>query len=133
MILIGLLTAVGLVAIAAKFSKSFLQKVLGYDWLVDSVVTLGLPILFMGTYSGMAAAVITGLCISLVLWVAKNIIGYQKYGTIEGVRKWHKFEGTWTVKSVANKFSNAVHSDVSGVVRDFKDGWNDYGKTKAMA
>jgi len=133
MILMGILTSIGLVAIAAKFSKSFLQKVLGYDWLVDTIVTLGLPVMLAATYSGAMSMVVTGLCISLVLWISKNILGYQKYGTVDGVRKWHLFEGTWTVKSVANRFSTAVHSDVSGVVEDFKEGWNSYGKNKAIA
>ncbi|RLA61776.1 MAG: hypothetical protein DRQ78_08475 [Epsilonproteobacteria bacterium] len=134
MIMMGMLTAVGLVAITAKFSKSFLQKILGYDWLVDTIVTLGLPILLAGTYSGAMSMVITGLCVSVILWISKNIIGYQKYGTIDGVRKWHTFEGTWTIKYIAKKFSNTVRADMTDAISDFKEGWNDHDrKREAMA
>ena len=133
MIFMGILTAVGLVAITAKFSKSFLQKVLGYDWIVDIGVTLGLPLLFMGTYSGLASSVVTGLCISLILWISKNIIGYQKYGTIDGVRKWHHFEGSWTVKSITRKFRDVVKSDTTSIINDIKEGWNGDNKTYQSA
>ena len=124
----GIITAAGLVAIAAKFSKGFLQKLLGYEWIVDLVITLGLPILFMGTYSGMISAVVTGLSISLILWVSGNIIGRQKYQLVtdeEGnsSREWVYTEGAWTIKSIASKMSHAIRSDISGCIGDFKEGW----------
>jgi len=128
MLFSGILTSLGLVAIAAKFSKGFLQKLLGYEWIVDLIVTLGLPILFMGTYSGMISAVVTGLSISLILWISGNIIGRQKYQLEtdeEGnsSRKWVYIEGAWTIKSIASKMSQAIKSDISGYISDFKEGW----------
>ncbi len=135
MIFSGIVTAIGLVAITAKFSKTFLQKLLGYDWAVDLIVTLGLPIVFMGTYVGMMTAVITGLCVSLILWITKNVIGYQKYVLVtdendESHREWKYYDGAWTVKSIANSMSNAIKSDISSVLNEFKQGWNGNGQAK---
>jgi len=138
MIFSGIVTAIGLVAITAKFSKTFLQKLLGYDWAVDLIVTLGLPIVFMGTYSGMMTAVITGLFVSLILWITKNVIGYKKYELIkdeddESHREWKSYDGAWTIKSIAHSMSQTIKSDMSSVFKDFKQGWNDNGYTKQVA
>ncbi len=130
MLFSGILTAVGLVAITAKFSRSFLEKILGYDWAIDLMVTLGLPILFYGTYSGMMTAVITGLSISFILWIAKNLIGYQKYEVVEGKRVWNRHHGKWTPMFLGEQIHNWFKVSFTSAVNDFQSGWTD-GEKKA--
>jgi hypothetical protein len=96
----GFLTAVGFVAIAAKVSPTFLKRVLGYDWIVDLVATVGI-LAFLGgsgTISGMMIGVTTGLAISAVLFFAKKFWKYSKLekGT-DGKRHWVEYDGTWTL------------------------------------
>jgi len=71
----GLLTALGIIFLLYKVG---FKKILGYDIYVDIVATLGLMYLFAGTYSGMMAAIVGGLFISVVLIIAKQAIGYEK-------------------------------------------------------
>lgn len=123
MLFSGILTAVGIVAISAKFSKGFLQKVLGYEWAVDAVITLGLPLLFLGTYSGMMTAIVTGLCISLVLFCTGNIIGRQKIKKINGKRQWVLEKGTWTPEYFGNK-ARTLFNGYGDFVSSFKKGWD---------
>lgn len=124
--LIGIATAVGLVLIVAKFDKRLLKKMLGYDWAVDIVVTLGLPLLFIGTYSAMVSGVITGLCMSAILYVAKKTMGYEKYEkVVDGKRGWVSYEGKWTIRSVAYSISHSIKTDISESLNEFKRGWND--------
>ena len=123
MLFSGILTAVGIVAIMAKASKSFLQKVLGYEIAIDTVVTLGLPLLFFGTYSGLMTAIVTGLCVSLVLWVTGNIIGRQTYTKVDGKRQWVLKEGAWSPQYMGNKARNFFNG-YGNVIRNFTNGWN---------
>lgn len=71
----GLLTALGIIFLLYKVG---FKKVLGYDILVDIVATLGLMYIFAGTYSGMMAAIVGGLFISVVLIIAKQFVSYEK-------------------------------------------------------
>jgi|TARA_B110000908_G_C9964975_1_gene318553 hypothetical protein len=71
----GLLTAMGIVFLLYKVG---FNKILGYDVIVDIVATLGLMYIFAGTYSGMMAAIIGGLFISVILIIAKKFVSYEK-------------------------------------------------------
>ena len=71
----GLLTAMGIVFLLYKVGCN---KILGYDVIVDIVATLGLMYIFAGTYSGMMAAIIGGLFISVILIIAKKFVSYEK-------------------------------------------------------
>lgn len=126
MLFSGLLTAVGLVAIAAKFSPTFLKKILGYDWIIDLVVTLGIPIFMGGSHIGIMTGVITGLCVSLILYVAKNIMGYQKLEKGSGFMglSWVSKDGKWTPAYIGSSLHNVSRSSIKGAVSDFKQGWN---------
>ncbi len=115
MIFSGILTAVGFVFIAAKFSKTFLLKCLGKDWLLDLCFTLGLMIWFgsTGTISGIVISAITGLCFSLVLYVAKNTMGY--------IDKDQYYPPKWTPEFLGEK-SISVFKGTGDFVKRFKDG-----------
>jgi hypothetical protein len=71
----GLLTALGIIFLLYKVG---FKHVLAYDVIVDMVATAGLMYMFAGTYSGMMAAIIGGLFISIVLIMAKYFVNYQK-------------------------------------------------------
>jgi len=75
MLLAGLLTALGMLFLLYKVG---FKRVLAYDVVVDIVATLGLMSIFAGTYSGMMAAIVGGLFISVILIVAKRFVSYEK-------------------------------------------------------
>ena len=124
MLFSGILTAFGLVAITAKFSRSFLEKVLGYDWIFDIVITLGLPLIFYGTYSGMMTAVVTGLSISLMLWISKNLLGYQKLSRNGKKFIWTRSNGIWTPAYIGEKLYNLFKVSFSSSIDGFRSGWS---------
>jgi|TARA_B110000238_G_scaffold119255_1_gene129234 hypothetical protein len=71
----GLLTALGIIFLLYKVG---FNNILGFDILIDIVATIGLMYVFAGTYSGMMAAIIGGLFISVVLIIAKQFVSYKK-------------------------------------------------------
>lgn len=133
MITSGILTAVGVVAIAAKFSPTFLKRMLGYEEYVDIVVTGGLTLIFAatGTYSGIMTAVITGLCISAVLFVTGRLYGKERYLVGEsGQREWlpYKEDERWSVKRI----SQFIYGGTLGRwTETFREDW-EQGKSGAV-
>ena len=71
----GLLTALGIIFLLYKVG---FKHILAYDVIVDILATIGLMYIFAGTYSGMMAAIIGGLFISIVLIIAKHFVNYEK-------------------------------------------------------
>jgi hypothetical protein len=67
----GLLSALGLLFLIFKFG---IRRVVSYDIPIDVAVTGFLMWAFAGTYSGMMAAMIGGLVVSVVLYVLKRTI-----------------------------------------------------------
>lgn len=74
----------GLIALAAalvlmlKLPTHWIRRMLWLDIYVDVAVTAGFIAMLHGTYSGMMAAAVAGLAFSLVLWITKQFIGYEK-------------------------------------------------------
>ena len=120
MLFSGVLTAIGIVVVVGKFSRNTLEKILGYDYIFDGIITLGLPVLFAGTYSGVMTGIVTGLSISFILWVAKNTIGYQKYEK----GKWKKYPRKWTFFYLGKKAHDIFRSKITEALDDLKRGWN---------
>lgn len=69
MIAAGLLSAAGLLFLIFKFG---IRRVIAYDIPIDIVVTAFLIYAFAGTYSGMFAAMVGGLVVSVTLFVMKR-------------------------------------------------------------
>jgi len=67
----GLLSALGLLFLIFKFG---IRRVVSYDIPIDVAVTGFLMWAFAGTYSGMMAAMIGGLVVSVVLYLLKRTI-----------------------------------------------------------
>lgn len=58
--------------------KLNIRRVLGYDVFFDVTCTVVLITSFSGTVTGMAAAMIAGVCISIMLGIAKLLFGYER-------------------------------------------------------
>lgn len=69
MIFAGLLSALGLLVLIFKFG---VRRIIAYDIPIDICVTGLLMFLFAGTYSGMIAAMVGGLIVSITLFVMKK-------------------------------------------------------------
>ena len=69
MIFAGLLSALGLLFLIFKFG---VRRIIAYDIPIDITVTAFLIYAFAGTYSGMIAAMIGGLIVSITLYVMKR-------------------------------------------------------------
>jgi len=71
MFLTGILAALGLLLLIFKLG---IRKVIAFDLPVDIAVTSFLVMMFAGSYAGMAAALIGGLFVSVVLFVLRKTI-----------------------------------------------------------
>jgi len=69
MIIAGVLSALGLLVLIFKFG---MRRIITYDIPIDITVTALLIYLFAGTYSGMIAAMVGGLIVSVTLFVMKR-------------------------------------------------------------
>ena len=79
MLLIGILSALGLLILALKAGG---KKAIGHDIFVDVLLTVTLMVCFYGTFSGMTAAMMGGLSASVVLFIMKKTMVHEKL-TIE--------------------------------------------------
>jgi len=74
MLLVGILSALGLLLLALKAGG---RKTIGNDIYVDVLITVTLMVCFYGTFSGMTAAMVGGLTASLVLFVLKKTMTHE--------------------------------------------------------
>jgi hypothetical protein len=75
MLTIGIISALGLLLLALK---ALGRKAIGSDIFIDVLITVTLMVCFYGTFSGMAAAMVGGLCASVVLFVMKKTMVHDK-------------------------------------------------------
>lgn len=75
MLLVGILSALGLLLLALKAGG---RKTIGNDIFVDVLITVTLMVCFYGTFSGMAAAMVGGLSASIVLFILKKTMTHEK-------------------------------------------------------
>lgn len=123
LIIAGFLSALGFVLVTAKFSKRILRIMLGYDYIVDTFITIGFMIFMSGTYSGMMMSIISGICISIVLWITKHIMGYEKLVREDGDFVWTRFPGTWTMERVG-KYAHGLFISFLFAIGEFVRGWH---------
>ena len=65
-------------AILFLLAKLNIKRVLCFDILVDISASIALIIMFAGTFAGMMAGILGGAIISIVLFILKRTIGYEK-------------------------------------------------------
>lgn len=83
MLLIGILSALGLLLLALKAGG---KKAIGHDIFIDVLITVTLMVCFYGTFSGMAAAMVGGLCASIVLFLMKKTMTHEKLTLERGTK-----------------------------------------------
>lgn len=81
-------------AIYVLFIKVGIRRVCGYDVAADILATLLLMVMFAGTYTGMIAAVIAGLLLSVMLLATKRLLGYERLTLDNGHLSWKRYSHT---------------------------------------
>ena len=97
MLLIGIMSAFGLLLLVLKTGG---RKAIGADIFVDIAITVTLMVCFYGTYSGMDAAMLGGLCASVALFIMKKtmvheVIKVKKNKYHVPLFKWEEVQPDW--------------------------------------
>jgi hypothetical protein len=90
MLIAGTVSALGMIFLILKLD---LQKVCGYDFFIDVGFTFLLAWMFSGTYSGMMAAIIGGVIVSVFLFTVKKVNGYKRLKIVNRKLVWRKYNG----------------------------------------
>jgi hypothetical protein len=64
-----------------------IRKFTGYSVFADIVISGGLTILFLGTFTGMVTALIAAILVSLYLVFSKYVFGAEKYSLKNGWKR----------------------------------------------
>ncbi len=89
MLTIGILSALGLLLLALKAGG---KKVIGMDIVFDIGITITLMIMFAGTFSGMAAAMVGGLFVTILLFIMKKTMVHETLTVQKGIPKWKEVD-----------------------------------------
>ena len=97
MLLIGIMSAFGLLLLLLKVGG---RKVIGADIFVDIAITVTLMVCFYGTYSGMVAAMLGGLCASVTLFIMKKFMVHEVVAVKKNkhkipILKWEEVQPDW--------------------------------------
>ena len=97
MLLIGIMSAFGLLLLVLKAGG---RKAIGADIFVDIAITVTLMVCFYGTYSGMVAAMLGGLCASVTLFIMKKFMVHEVIAVKKNKHKipilqWEKVQPDW--------------------------------------
>jgi len=68
------------------------RKVIGLDVFFDIGITVALMIMFAGTFSGMAAAMIGGLSVSITLLVMRKTMTHEVLTVTKGKPSWKEID-----------------------------------------
>ena len=85
MLTIGIISALGLLLLALKVGG---RKVIGMDIWFDIAITITLMVMFAGTFSGMAAAMIGVLFVTVLLFIMKKTMVHETLTVEKGLPKW---------------------------------------------
>ena len=82
---VGLLGAFEVVNLL-RVNKTLFKTILGYSWIPEIILSIGLPALMAttGAVSGVVIAAVSGFFITLTLEVCKKVIGTRKYKRKQG-------------------------------------------------
>ena len=89
MLTIGILSALGLLLLALKAGG---KKVIGMDIVFDIGITITIMSMFAGTFSGMAAAMIGGLFVTVILFIMKKTMVHETLTVQKGIPKWKEVD-----------------------------------------
>lgn len=116
-------TSFGFLALIGKCSNKWLKRVLGYEYFLDIIMSLGMMFYFglTGSITGIIVSAITGCIFSLCLYSAKHTIGHSKVERVNGKLTWVDYEGDWTMDGAGSWFGNLCRK-VGGGVKSFFGG-----------
>lgn len=81
LVLPGILTGVGFIVLCKRFNP---WVIAGYAFWIDAIFSVGLPLLMLGTYTGVMTAVIAGLTFSAWLTWFRYWHGYIRWDRHNG-------------------------------------------------
>ena len=70
-LILGFLTAIAAYILMWKINLYMFAK---YDWQVDLTLSCGLLMIFAGTFTGAAVAIVAGIFVSLFLFITKVVL-----------------------------------------------------------
>jgi len=76
----GVLVFIGMLLLLIKMPRRMLLRLLGYDVAVDLAVSAVTLAIHWGTFSGIMAATVAGLLMSLTTSALRHLVGYIKNG-----------------------------------------------------
>jgi len=76
MLATGFTIFLGVTLLLTKLPRRTALRILKYDLVLDLMVTAAVLIIHFGTFSGLMAATVAGLLMSLASSAAKRLIGY---------------------------------------------------------
>jgi len=74
----GFIVCAAFFILLLKMRRNLFAKLLGFDIYLDIAATVAMMTMFAGTYAGMMAALVGGLAFSILLIIAKYLMGYKK-------------------------------------------------------
>lgn len=104
------LTVAEVFFILYSINPHWLKVALGYSWVLDLTLGVGVSIMMLstGSVSGLVMSAITGFCLSLSLITMKKLIGYRKFKTVNGEKKWVEYPKTLTVDNMKVMKDNLI-------------------------
>lgn len=98
LILFSLLSAIGFVLVLTRALG--LKRLLKWRKAIDVILTFGLPMLMVGTFSGMITSFFTGLWFTLITWLLHTIVN-------QDIRKLSFYGSQETNKTTVGSYSSS--------------------------
>lgn len=76
-VFLSLITGTGLTITCLKLFKT---NALKYDYIIDIIITISLPVLFGNGFHAMTIAILSGIVLSIELFLLKQVWKTPKYG-----------------------------------------------------
>ena len=126
-IVASIFTAFEFLSIVGKMSPALLKKVLGYEYVVDIIMSFGLMIYFglTGSVTGIIVSAVSGFIFSVALYAAKHIVGYMKLERVPGTWfkfRWVEYPASWNSEK-AGGFMSRLFGSIGRFVMNFFGGF----------
>lgn len=122
LVICSFLTTAEIFFILYSLNIHWLKVALGYSWVLDLTLGVGMSIIMLSTGSlgGLIMSAISGAVLSVSLLSMKKLIGYRKYETINGKKVWVEYPNTLTINSVKNNiisFKNKASNSLNLLIK----------------
>lgn len=116
LVICSFLTTAELFFILYSLNPHWLKVALGYSWVLDITLGLGMSLIMLSTGSlgGLVMSAISGAVLSVSLIAMKKSIGYRKFKTINGKKCWVEYPKVITKDNIIN-FKDKVINKVTNL------------------